>query len=258
VEDSAHDRPASPAGVIEELLTLDVRGESCPAFLMRPDRPGPHPAVVIGQEATGPNAFIRRTAVEMARMGYVTVVPDYYHGAGPPDPEGYEDLDTLLPYIDALDFRRGAYDVMSALDYVRSRPDVDDQRLALWGYCTGATLTLMAACLSSDVAATVLFYPSQPRFGAMSPTKPVDAIDLVWNLTSTVLLIVGEDDFVWPPDLLDEVRARFTQWSIRHEIVTYAGAGHAFCAPTPAFHNAAAEQAAWSHATAFLSSQLAG
>jgi carboxymethylenebutenolidase len=250
--------PPAVRGVIEELVALDVRGESCPAFLVRPDGPGPHPAVVIGQEATGPNTFIRRTATAMARMGYLTVVPDYYHGAGPPDPEAYEDLETLLPYIDALDFRRGAYDLMSALDYARSRPEVDDQRVALWGYCTGATLALMAACLRSDVAVTVLFYPSQPRFDVIGPTKPVHAIDLVWNMTSAVLLIAGEDDFVWPPDLLDDVRARFGQWGVRHEIVTYAGAGHAFCAPTPAFHNPAAEQAAWSHAMAFLSTELAG
>ena len=243
-------------GVIAEDVTLDVRGEACPALLYRPSAPGRHPAVVIGQEATGPNAFIRQTGLALAHMGYVVVVPDYYRGEGPPDPEAYEDIDTLVGYLDALDFRRGAYDLMAALDYAKSRPDVDDQRLALWAYCTGATLALIAACLRSDVTATVLFYPSQPRFDTLSATKPAHAIDLVWNLTSDVLLLVGEDDFVWPPELLDELRMRFTRWDVDHTIRTYAGAGHAFCSPAPMFHNPDAERAGWCDAVDFMSSRL--
>jgi carboxymethylenebutenolidase len=243
-------------GVLAERVMLDLRGESCPTLLFRPSDTGRHPAVVIGQEATGPNEFIRRVAATLAQMGFVAVVPDYYHGQGPPDPEAYEDLDTLIRYIDALDFRRGAYDLMAALDYAKSRPEVDDQRLGLWAYCTGATLGLIAGCLRGDVTATVLFYPSQPRFDAITATKPAHAIDLVWNLTSAVLLLVGEDDFVWPPELLDEVRGRFTQWGVEHTIKTYPGAGHAFCSPAPTFYNAAAEHAAWTDATGFLSSLL--
>ncbi len=242
--------------MIAEQVTLEVRGGTCPALLFRPSRPGRYPAVVIGQEATGPNEFIRSVGAALAGLGHVTVVPDYYRGQGPPDPEAYEDIEALIAYIDALDFRRGTYDLMAALDYARTRPDVDEARLAVWGYCTGATLALIAACLRSDLTATVLFYPSQPRFEKISTTRPAHAIDLVWNLTSDVLLLVGEDDPVWPPELLEEVRDRLGQWDIPHTVNTYAGAGHAFCSPTPMFHNAAAEQAAWNDAVRFLSSRL--
>jgi carboxymethylenebutenolidase len=238
--------------VIGETVDLDVRGESCPALLFRPSRPGPHAAVVIGQEATGPNTFIRRVAAALAHGGYVTVVPDYYHGQGPPDPEAYEDLDTLIPYMAALDFRRSTYDLMAALDHVKNMTDVDGQRLAVWAYCTGASIGLLTACLRTDVAATVLFYPSQPRFDALDVTKPAHPIDLVWNLTSRVLLLVGDNDPVWPRELVAEVGTRLTKWGVDHTIKTYNGAGHAFCAPTPAFHHPAAERAAWADAVRYL------
>lgn len=242
--------------VSAETITLDVRGQHCPAQVFRPIRAGLFPAVAIGAEATGPNAFIRRVAATLAHLGYVTVVPDYYHGDGPPDPENPEDIETLMRYMAALDFRRAAYDLMAGVDYLKGRPDVDGRRLGVWGYCTGATVALLAACLRTDVAATVLFYPSQPRFEALDVNKPAHPVDLVWNLTSAVLLLVGAEDFVWPPELLTELQGRLEQWRIEHVINVYPGAGHAFCAPSPMFHHAAAETAAWAHALHHLAVHL--
>jgi len=235
-----------------EEIDIEVRGERCPALFFRPSGPGPHPGVVIGQEATGPNAFIRRIAAALADAGYAAVVPDYFRGAGPPDPEAYEDIETLVSFMDRLDFRRAAYDLMGALDFLAAHGDVDAERLAVWGYCTGATIALLASCLRQNLRATVLFYPSQPRFETRDRTRPVDPVDLIWNLTSPLLLLVGDQDVVWPAELLAETKARLEQWDIDHAINVYPGAGHAFCAPTPAFSNEAASDAAWRDALAFL------
>ena len=242
--------------VSTSVIELDVRGDRCPALLFRPTGPGPHAGVVIGQEATGPNNFIRRVAATLAHIGYVTLVPDYYHGGGPPDPENYEDIETIFQHMAVLDFRRATYDLTAGVDYVSSLPRVDQDRLAVLGYCTGATIALLAACVRTDLAATVLFYPSQPRFDALDVYRPVHAIDMVWNLTSAVLLMVGDADPVWPPELVTDLRRRLAQWGIDHAINTYAGAGHAFCAPAPMFHHAAAEQAAWADAVRHLAAQL--
>ena len=235
-----------------ETISVQTRDGTCPALLFRPSGSGPHPAVVVGQEATGPNAFIGRVGEMLADAGFVVVVPDYYRGDGPPDPEAYEDIETLIPYMDRLDFRRATYDLLAALDFLAAQADVDSAPLAVWGYCTGATITLLAACLRPGLAATVLFYPSQPRFEVHDVTRPVDPVDLVWNLTSPVLLLVGDADPVWPPALVAETRTRLEQWGIEHTIATFAGAGHAFCAPTPAFHDAAASAAATALGLNFL------
>ena len=74
----------------------------------------------------------------------------------------------------------------------------------------------------------------------------------MWNLTSPVLLLVGDEDVVWPADLVAEARRRFEQWGIDHTINVYPGAGHAFCAPAPAFHNGEASAAAWRDSLEFL------
>jgi carboxymethylenebutenolidase len=242
--------------VAGQAITLVVRGEPTPALLFTPIRAGVFPAIVIGQEATGPNLFIRRIAASLAHLGYVALVPDYYHGGGPPDHENYDDIENIIEHMAVLDFRRGAYDLIEAVRYLKSLPNVDHDRIGLWGYCTGATITLLGGCLCDDLAATVLFYPSQPRFERIDVNTPVHPIDMVWNLTSPVLLMVGEDDPVWPPELVSDVRMRLIQWGIDHVIETYAGAGHAFCSPSPTFHNAGAEQAAWDDAVRFLATHL--
>lgn len=218
----------------------------------QPDGPGPHPAVVIGQEATGPNEFIRDVAAMLAARGYVTTVPDYYRGDGPPDPEDPEDIPTIMEHVGRLDFRQATYDLMAAVDGLRARDDVDPGRVSVWGYCTGATMTLLTAALHRKVAAAVVFYPSQPRFATLDAKKPVHPIDMLWNVSCPVMLLVGGADVVWPAALVDEVRARLGQWDVEHTVKVYPGAGHAFCSPSPAYFHAGAAAAATADALAFL------
>lgn len=127
-----------------------------PAELFRPEGSGPFPGVAVGQEATGPNAFIRRVGGQLAEAGYMALVPDYYHGAGPADPDDYDDIAGIFEHMAALDFRQATYDLMAAADHLKAMPEVDAARLAVWGYCTGATMALLTASLRADLSAAVL------------------------------------------------------------------------------------------------------
>lgn len=235
-----------------ENVQLSVRGQDVPALLFLPEGSGPFPGVAVGQEATGPNRFIRETAADLVGLGYAVIVPDYYHGGGPADPEDYADIEEIMRHVGALDFRHAAYDVMAGLDHLRSLPQVDADRLAVWGYCTGASIALLAAALRADLGGAVLFYPSQPRFDALGVNKPVHPVDMLWNLSCPVLLLAGDADPVWPAELVEEVKGRLAQWGVDHEFRIYPGAGHAFSAPSPLFHHAEAHDASWADASAFL------
>jgi carboxymethylenebutenolidase len=239
--------------VIAETVTLRSRdGADVRTLLFRPVGEGPHPAVAIGAEATGINEFICRVGATLAHAGYVVVVPDYYRGGGPVDPEDYTDFDAIVVHIDALDFTRATGDLLAAVDHLRARPDVDPDRVTVWGYCTGATFALFAAELDRRLCAAVLFYPSQPMFESLSMRTPVHAMDLLWAITCPVLVLYGDNDVVMPPELLAELRRRFDAWHVDHRVEIYPGAGHAFCSETPVlFHEASAERG-WRDALAFL------
>ncbi len=240
-----------------ETTTRDIEltgrdGGRIPAFVTEPVGPGPYPAVVFGAEAMGPNAFGRQVAADLAALGYVTITPDYYRGTGPSKPDDYTDFTEVMAAIGDLDFRRATFDLLAGADWLRAQPNVDATRVATWGYCTGGTLSLLAACLDRRMAAAVLFFPSQPMFEELTPKRPSHPMDLVWALTCPVQVIYGDADPIMPADRLAELRRRLEQWNIAHDIRIHPGAGHAFSAPAPHMHNADAATASWRQATEFL------
>jgi carboxymethylenebutenolidase len=79
---------------------------------------------------------------------------------------------------------------------------------------------------------------------------PVHPADLLWAIECPVLLLYGDADAVMVPVAAD-IEHRLTQWHVAHEIHVYPGAGHAFSAPDPPLHHAAADVASWADALAF-------
>jgi carboxymethylenebutenolidase len=244
--------------VVHERVSITGRdGTIIDAHVHRPAREGRHPAIAIGAEGTGINRFIHRVAGTLAHHGFVTIVADPYRGAGPPDPEAYEDVETLMRFIGELDFTKAATDQLAAIAHLRARVDVDPARVGVWGYCTGATLALLAAELDPQVAAAVLFYPSQPTFEALGDRTPAHPIDLLWAIDCPVLLIYGDDDVVMPADLRDEVMRRFATWGVDARLDLHEGAGHAFCSEVPMFFHRDAATSSWATAVDFVRAQLA-
>jgi carboxymethylenebutenolidase len=229
------DREDNP-GVIVERVELDGVDGPVTTLVHRPDRQGRHPAIALGAEATGVNAFLRRVAATLASRGFVTALPDYFRGDGPRNPDNYDDFDDILPRLDALDFTRATRDVVLAADHLVGRPDVDPHRLGVWGYCTGATLALLAATVRSDVKAAVLFYPSQPFFERADDRHPPSPLDLLWALSARTLWI--------------------DQWQVDVDVRTYPDAPHAFSAPGASFYRDGASRQSWQDALQFVEEHL--
>jgi carboxymethylenebutenolidase len=244
-------------GVGVETLTLKVDGDDVPTVLCRPAGSAATAGVVIATEAQGVNNFIKGVGVALAQQGYLAIIPDYYHGTGPEDPEALCDvahMGPLLEAINSLDFRRGAEDMLAADAYLREHEHISS--VAVWGYCTGGTLSWLAAALGRDIDAAVLFYPSQPTFHELSPAQPQHPIDMIWQIRCPVLLLVGDEDQVWPPDLVDEVTRRFSTWSIPLSTEIYRGAGHTFAGHFEDWHRPDAAADSMQRALAFLAAQL--
>ncbi len=229
-----------------------------PSVRSVPRGPGPHPGVVIGAEAYGINPFILDVQARLVDLGYAAAVPDYYHGAGPTHVEAYDDFAEVVDHIGRLDFTCGARDLAGAVDELRAVPTVDARRVGVWGYCTGGTLAWLAACLRGDIAAAVLFFPSQPVFSELGARTPVHPIDLLWQLTCPTLLLYGDRDPVMPPELLDDLRTRIDQWGVDAEVRLYAGAGHSFSVPRGPMRHDEAARASWDDAVAFLRAHTGG
>lgn len=161
-----------------------------------------------------------------ANKGYVTLSINYRSGIG----YGTE-------FRDVPDYgRRGNseyQDVYAAGKYLQSRPDVDPQRVGLWGLSYGGILTAQGLARNSDIfkagvdMAGVHLYGGldQPEDSTLYKSSAIAAID-TW--TSPVLLIHGDDDrnvdFSQTVGLVQLLRAR----GIPYELIVYPDEVHDF------------------------------
>jgi len=121
----------------------------CAAWLTLPDRPGPHPALVLAHGFGANHTMaVERYERHFAAAGIATFAFDYRHLG---ESEG-------LPR-QRLSLRKHRQDLAAALDFVRGLAEVDASRVALWGTSLGAMHALRVAADRSDVSAVVVQCP---------------------------------------------------------------------------------------------------
>lgn len=143
--------PAARSGGAESLegcrverIALEVEaGVTVPLALLLPGRAGGRPApVLIGVCQDGKSRFLRERAAEIAGLlegGIAVCLPDV-RGTGETAPEGQRGYQSEATSLSAAELMFGRTmlglrlkDLRTALRYVRTRPDLDSARTALWG-----------------------------------------------------------------------------------------------------------------------------
>lgn len=127
--------------------TFPAAQSHCSAWLYRPDAAAEEvPCVVMahGLSLTRHEA-LASYAERFAGAGLAVLVFDYRHfGDSPGEPRG------------RFRVRLQREDLRAAIAYVRSLPEVDSQRIVLWGYSAGCVNVLKLAASESDGIAAVL------------------------------------------------------------------------------------------------------
>lgn len=128
----------------EETIEFRSPGATLSGTLLVPDGPGPHPAVVF-LHGSGPmtRAGFMGYAREYARMGVATLAYDK-RGAG-------ESSGELLDPMPEL-----ADDAAAAVEYLRSRDDVDADRIGFWGISQAGWIAPLAARRTDGVSFIIM------------------------------------------------------------------------------------------------------
>lgn len=128
--------------------TFDLRGEvprTVPAFVYRPDGPGPHPVIIHvhgGPEAQYRPAFNSSFQMWIAELGAAVIAPNIRGSAG------YDSR-----YLALDDGRRredAVRDIGALLDWIAAQPDLDAGRVAIHGASYGGYIVLASAVHFSD------------------------------------------------------------------------------------------------------------
>jgi dienelactone hydrolase len=183
-----------------------------------PDGPGPWPGVLVAHEANGLDEFQRDKPRRLAEHGYAAFALDYYGGG-----KVYDDREEMMAALQALgtDPARIRATAQSGLEVLLAAPGVDASRVAAIGYCFGAAVAMELARGGADLKAVVGFHPGLADYHAEDNL----------NVKAKVLMCVGADDPVVPPEHRATFEKEMTEAGVDWSIVLYGGVKHSFTHP---------------------------
>lgn len=221
--------------------------EQIPATLLKPEGPGPFPAVVIMHDCSGlgprSSGAPIRWARELVERGYVIVVPDSFttrgHAGGVctnPSPS----RNNVAP-------ARRALDAYSALTYLRTLTYVDGSRIGIMGGSHGGSTTLasvvapeterepLAQEKRTGFSAAVALYPNcAARLGGWRTVRqaggsgPITNYVGVYKPVVPLLILIGENDDWTPAEPCRQLTEIARQAGYFVSIKVYPGAHHSF------------------------------
>ncbi|MBI4548298.1 MAG: dienelactone hydrolase family protein [Ignavibacteriae bacterium] len=210
------------------------------AFLCAPEGKGPFPAIIIIHEWWGLNDWIKNNAKRLASQGYITLAVDLYHGKVTTSP------DQAHEFMRGLPEDRAARDLQSAVQYLRTRSDVNAKRIGSIGWCMGGGYSLVTALNIPDLAACVICYG-----------RLVTDTASISNIPCPMLGIFGKDDQGITAESVREFEATCKKARKEIEVTMYENAGHAFMNPeNKKGYRKTAAQDAWLKIDSFFARTL--
>lgn len=216
------------------------------AYLSVPEA-GSGPGVVVLMEIFGVGAYIRRAGERLAELGYVAIAPDLYRRIEPGAEFDHDEagLQQAFQLAGRLDQPGAVEDACTALDALRSFPEVENQKAGVLGFCLGGSLAFHVAA-AADPACAVCYYGR----------AIADSLELGAQIDCPVLFHFGADDPYIPREAAEKVcglAAEHPGW----ECHIQPGAGHAFDNhEAPMFYGPEAADAAWELTKDFLAGTL--
>ena len=185
--------------------------ETVSGILYTPAGKGPFPAMVVIHEFWGLNDWVKEQASKLADQGYVALAVDLYRGKVATTPDMAHEIMRGVPED------RAKRDLHAAVEFLKSQPDVEKDRIGAIGWCMGGGYALDVALQEPDLAALVVNY------GHLA-TDP----EALKKINAAILGIFGGQDRGITPDDVHKFEQQLKQLGKKVEIKIYDDAGHAF------------------------------
>jgi len=217
-------------GDVSDELSLDARGPShvrvasityrspkggslVPARLFIPARKGPHAGLIVQHGMPGGKEDFSLDAIELARLGAVVIAIDAPFARREGKPVTFTPRDRAEQVQLIIDLRR-------AVDLLRSRPDVDPDRIGYLGYSYGGAMGGLLAGVEHRIAGFVLMVGdgglvehfnspyNQGLLSSLEPKrreewldtmKPIEPLTWIEKASAPLLFLSARHDQLVPP-----------------------------------------------------------
>jgi carboxymethylenebutenolidase len=208
-------------------------------YFFKPAGDGSFPALVMIHEWWGLNDYVKGAADQLAGDGYVVLAVDLF-GKSTTDPA------EAFRMVRGLNQLNATTNMLSAADYLRTRPYVNPNKVGSIGWCFGGGQSLQLALNDPKLACAVIYYG-----------QPVTDVGQLGKIKAAIQGVFGEADQSIPMADVDAFKKALRKAEVGYVIYTYPGAGHAFASPTHGPNYRPLDAAdAWKKTTEFLSKRL--
>ena len=230
----------------EQFVEYEQAGATLEGFLACDDTEDvSRPAVMVVHAWGGRGQFECDKARALAELGYVGFAADLY-GKGVLGNSVEENASLMQPFLEDRALLQSR--LTTALETLKSLPEVDNDRIAAIGFCFGGLCVLDMARTGTDIKGVASFHG---LFGAPGNTAGT-------KIKAKVLALHGHEDPMVPVNAVVELEKELTEAGADWQIHVYGNALHAFTNPAAnnpelgAIYNKNADKRSWQALLNFL------
>ena len=219
-------------------------------WLALPPGPGPHPAVMVMNDARGQGNQVRERALRLAGEGYLAFVTDMY-GGGKCFERSTDGGAVMLSLHAEPDLFRAR--VLANFAALLARPEVDPARIAAIGFCFGGQCVLELARSGADLRAVVSYH------GLLTTQRPA----MPGTVNAHIAIFTGALDPYAPVEQVAIFREEMDAAGASYDVTIFGDAYHAFTDVNALAHDvpglkydALADSVSWAGTLALLEAKL--
>jgi len=235
--------PDDPGLTSSEINFGSTDGAALGGYLTRPKGDVARAAVVVIHGWDGINDHVRDVARRLAKAGYVALAPDLLSRQG--GTSSFSSSEAAIAAGRKLDDEMITKDLTGGINYLKGQSFVGANKIGVIGFCWGGGKALLFTTRSKDLAASVIYYGSNPP-----------NLEDVKNITAPVLGQYGGADerITSAVPKLEEVMKNYGK---SFEYKVYPGAPHGFNSDTsPQNFREEAAKEAWGRTLEFFKKHL--
>jgi carboxymethylenebutenolidase len=216
-------------------VELNVNTDTVNAYLTSPITGGP--GVLVLHAWWGLKPFFRDLCDRLAEAGFVALAPDLNDG------QIARTVDEAAALMEKRDFRRTGEIVMAAKDFLRTDPNLTEEKIGVIGFSMGGAWSLVTAAQAPDqIGAAVVFYGSgEVEYG---------------KIRASILGHFSDQDEWEPAEGIKAMEDGMRKANVDVTFHIYPGRKHWFMEADRPEYDPEAARLAWERTLAFLHTNL--
>jgi carboxymethylenebutenolidase len=190
-----------------ENVKIMSQGLAYPAYFAEPTAADKMPAIVLIHSFNGLEPGYKNLTDNLAKEGYIVISPEWQTFNKTPADEIVGGL------------------ISDSVAYLKKKPNVDEKRLGLTGFCAGGRYTMLFLPQMTRFRSGVAWYGFPYSGGFANQSKPVDFIE---QLKAPMLMIHGTHDVPSPIGDIYRYATALNATGKYFELKVYQGKPHGF------------------------------